>query len=314
MTNITNIRWKNVGGIQMENEWLKVVILPCLGGKLASVYYKETGFELAAQSKEAEYQIPRIDSQFSEYDASGLDEAFPNVVEAKVSYENGEWIYPDHGEIWSSPMEYRIEGEEVVLSYESKRFYYTYEKRVSLKENRIGMDYKIENQKEEVFPCLWTFHGLIRYEEDMELLYPKEVKSFENVLPCSELGRAGRHIPLDNQEYDFCKVPLRNAFTMVKYYADQKLEEGFCGCRYPSQGMEYLLEYDAKKLPYLGIWITAGGFRGDYNCAIEPSNGYYDDIFIADKNKSLYRLEKEKPLIFRINISIQKQAETRRRE
>lgn len=41
-------------------------------------------------------------------------------------------------------------------------------------------------------PCIWTFHGLFRYEEDMELLYSDEVKNFENVYPSLELGAPGR--------------------------------------------------------------------------------------------------------------------------
>ena len=48
---------------------------------------------------------------------------------------------------------------------------------------------------------------------------------------------------------------------MVKYYVDQKVKTGFCGYRYPSQGLRCTFRYDPEKLPYLGLWITAGGFR-----------------------------------------------------
>lgn len=304
MTEIKCIKWKNLKGIQMENDRISVVILPGLGGKLASLQYKKTTFEFAAQMKEQQYRIPGSDSEFEKFDASGLDDAFPSIVGGRVVGKNGEEIYPDHGEIWSSPFEYEIEKECVHLSFKSKRFSYTYEKTLELKENQVRLHYHICNEKEEPFPCLWAFHGLMRYEEDMKLWYPGEIDSFENVLFSQELGEAGRHISIWNEEYDFSKVPGKGLKTMVKYYADKKVKSGFCGYRYPSYGMECALEYDAEKLPYLGTWITAGGYRGDYNCAMEPANGYYDDIRIAEKNNSLYLLEKENPLDFHIKITM----------
>lgn len=304
MTEIKCIKWKNLEGIQMENNTVSVVILPRLGGKLASLQYKKTKFEFAAQMKEQQYQIPGRDAEFEKFDASGLDDVFPSIAGSRVMSRNGEKVYPDHGEIWSSPFEYEIGRECVHLSFRSTRFSYTYEKTLELKENQVIIYYHICNEQKEPFPCLWAFHGLMRYEEDMELWYPKEVDSFENVLFSQELGAAERHVPIWNKEYDFSKVPARESGTMVKYYADKKIKSGFCGYRYPSYGMECVIEYNAQKLPYLGTWITAGGYRGDYNCAMEPANGYYDDIYIAEKNNSLYLLEKENPLDFHIKITM----------
>lgn len=304
MSSVTCIQWSNLKGIQMENHELRIVILPQLGGKIASVCYKKKNFELAAQNSKGMYQIPAADAEFSQYDASGLDDAFPNIVETNYRYENIERKYPDHGEIWSSPFSYEIQKNKVELFYRSERFEYTYKKIISLGDNKMNLQYEIKNENESPFPCLWTFHGLLRYEENMEFFYPKEVQSFENVLESPELGAEGRHVPLKNEEYDFCHVPIKKSQTMVKYYADKKIESGYCGCRYPDQGIECILRYNASKLPYLGVWITAGGYRGDYNCALEPSNGYYDDVFTAEKNQSLYLLKKGEPLAFNLEIMI----------
>lgn len=302
MIEIKNIKWKNLEGIQMENDTVQVVVLPKLGGKLASLKHKRKNFEFAAQTKGKQYKIPEIDAEFSQYDASGLDDAFPSIVGTRVQGENGDRVYPDHGEIWSSPLEYKICGECVILFFKSSRFSYTYKKILKLEGNHLNIQYEIQNEQEEPLPCLWAFHGLMCYAEDMELLYPEKTDSFENVLSSPELGETGRHISIENEEYNFSKVPAKTSGTMVKYYVDKKVASGFCGYRYPSYGMECVLEYDAEKLPYLGIWITAGGYRGDYNCAMEPANGYYDDIRIAEKNQSLYWLKKGVPLEFQLKI------------
>lgn len=302
MTEIKCIKWKNLEGITIRNEYIQIVVLPRLGGKIASVIYRENGFELVAKCKTDSYNLPQIDSDFSKYDASGLDDAFPSINKVDIVFGNKEVHYPDHGEIWSSSFEYRIEGEVLYLYYESERFGYSYEKTFSIGINKINISYKIKNLKKEPFPCLWAFHGLVRYEDDMELFYCEDVESFENVLESNELGSVGKHFSFHNGKYDFSKVPNKESKTMVKYYLDKKVKNGLCGYRYPSQGMECVLKYDADKLPYLGVWITAGGFRGDYNCALEPTNGYYDDIRIAKKNGSLQFLKKETPLIFNLEL------------
>lgn len=165
MSEIIHLKWKNLKGIQLENEWIRVVILPELGGKIASVFYKKRQFEFAAQYQGEAYRLPEPDGDFCAYDASGLDDVFPNIVKAEVPCRgNKNVLYPDHGEIWGS------------------RF-----------------SYEIRNEGAEPFPCLWAFHGLARYERDMELLYPKSVHSFENVLRSPELGEVGRHYPSDSR-------------------------------------------------------------------------------------------------------------------
>lgn len=305
MIKITETTWKNLTGILLENEELRVIVLPELGGKIASLCYKTRDFELAAQPGKEEYNLPQLDDDFSLYDASGLDDAFPNI-DAAILEENGiRWKYPDHGEIWSSRFDWNVDGQQISMKLQSKRFPYTYEKNIRLDGCQVILQYQICNTGEIPFPCIWAFHGLVRYEENMQFVYPPQTTSFENVLESPELGAVGKRFPIENEIYDFCKVPERSTHTMVKYYADRKVKKGSCAYRYPGQGVECTIEYDSEKLPYLGVWITAGGYRGDYNCAIEPANGYYDSVLTAKKQGNLYYLKRDEPLEFEIKIKMQ---------
>lgn len=76
---ITKTRWKNLDALSLENDALRVIVLPALGGKLASVFHKKKNFELAAQNQEAFCRLPHVGNDFSKYDASGLDDAFPSI-------------------------------------------------------------------------------------------------------------------------------------------------------------------------------------------------------------------------------------------
>jgi hypothetical protein len=91
---------------------------------------------------------------------------------------------------------------------------------------------------------------------------------------------------------------------MVKYYLQSRLRKGRCGCRYPSQGVACEMEFEAEALPYLGFWLTAGGYRGEYNFAFEPATSYYDGISRSQATKTVYMLETYKTLSFSVTLRL----------
>ena len=97
--NISKGVLKKIESIDIENDKIKVTILPELGGKFASIYSKETNFELLFQNKDEEYRIPELGDDFAAYDASGFDDAFPNIDPERKVVEGRKIHYPDHGEI-----------------------------------------------------------------------------------------------------------------------------------------------------------------------------------------------------------------------
>lgn len=286
--------------VTLENDSLQIAVLPKLGGKIADLLWKPTGLQLAAQPR-VSYRLPEFGSDFSRFDASGLDDGFP-CLHAGIDPVSG-FEYPDHGEIWSADFDFTFERDALRLSYESPHFPYRYEKKISLAENRIRLVYHIENTGNIPFPCIWAFHGLMRYEENMKIRYPKNSRTVLNTLESPLLGMPGQRHSLDGPN-GFRTVPSGTPPSMVKYYLADPVAEGCSGFWYPDSGVGCLLHYDAGVLPYLGVWITAGGFRGDYNCALEPSNGFYDDIGTARQNNALYRLVPDSKLKFTLEMEV----------
>lgn len=91
---------------------------------------------------------------------------------------------------------------------------------------------------------------------------------------------------------------------MEKYYVEGMVGEGYCGYLYPVQGMKAEISYDPEKLPYLGFWVTAGAFRGDFNCALEPTTGFYDSIAVAQKNGRCPALAPDEQMGFTITVRL----------
>lgn len=306
--------------VTLENEILRVVSLPFMGGKITSLFHKGNAFEAAAQKGENAGQDPAKEaavfsqerSGFARY-AYGLDDAFPNIDEEDFVWRGKKRHYPDHGEIWGA--DFRILEQEkdfLKLCWESADFAYRYEKTLRLAGNTLRMHYRISNTGKDALPAIWTWHGLMRYEEDMEILLPEGTKQCRNVLSGSILGGTDTVYPYKSAAYDFTKVPSATSKGAVKYYVEPEMEGGrvadsltvCCRFFYPSKKMCCLLRYDAGKLPYLGVWITAGGFLGDYNCALEPTNGFYDSISRAEKNHRLPVLAPGETMEFGLGISL----------
>ena len=121
---------------RLENEQIEVVVIPELGGKIASLKRKSNQIELLFQP-ENPYSKPTVFNDFSLFQPSGIDDCFPSINEEELEFNGERLHYPDHGEIWSSHMSEALENasDEVLnLVYESDLFQYRYEKRIHLEE------------------------------------------------------------------------------------------------------------------------------------------------------------------------------------
>ncbi len=294
-------KFKNEECVILENEFLRAVILPFFGGKTVSVYDKKNDFELLFQNKNEKYISQPFDSDFSKYDASGFDDAFPNLDGGIFEGVR----YPDHGEIRSLEMICsHIDNNSVSMQTNSSRFGYTYEKNISLNGRTLCYRYKIQNNSDKTLPCFWTMHCLMRCEEDMEILLPDD--AVINALDSELLGAEGtKHkFPLTDDGINIGHI-FDSAGKYEKFYADGAVNTGECRARYNRSHEQLMVRWDKEVLPYLGFWITKGGYRGDYNCAFEPSSGYYDSMERAEKNKTLWYLAKNEIKSFDINLTLE---------
>lgn len=302
--------FKNINSVVLENDLLKVIVIPGIGGKLASIYNKTSQFELLFQNKENEYKKPYLDSPFAEFDAAGFDDAFPTIDTSKVIYEGNEISYPDHGEIWSACFNYGIINEQVNLHYTSAILPYTYDKIITISDDNIIIKYDIKNTGKSPFPCIWAMHCLVNCTEDMEISFPKGTTEILNVHESTNLGKKNsiHKYPVtkttDNKAYSLNRVGTPELKSTEKYYVNGAVNEGSCSIYYPVRNTLYTIDYDKNIMPYLGFWVTEGGFRGDYNCALEPTNGFYDDIETAEKNNKLFYLKPDEALNFEIRLGL----------
>lgn len=303
-------QFQNTTAVVLENDALRVVVLPAKGGKLASVYSKAKQFELLFQNPEQAYGQAAIYAPFAQYEACGFDDAFPSIDAGGVQVNGGEVAYPDHGEIWSADFDYSIAQDRITLCFHSNILPYSYHKTVWLEGGAVRCAYQIKNTGAVAFPYIWAFHCLVNYRPNMRLLLPDGVQKIENVCATPLFGGVGvcYQYPVDmlpdGRRWDFSTVPPAQPPSVAKYYVQGQVAQGFCGYEYPTEQVCATITYDADKLPYLGFWVTAGGFRGDYNCALEPATGYYDSIATAQQKGRCNVLQAGEVFDFSLKIAI----------
>ena len=300
---ISETTYMNEKGFALENQYLRCIILPQFGGKAVSIKHRDMDFELLFQNPKGKFRRAERGSSFSDFEACGFDDAFPNIDEEIVDVDDLKILYPDHGEIWTKSFTWDVEENSLLLRTEGDVLPYIYQKRYSVCDDKLICSYSIEHKGDFSFPYIWAMHFLANYEEDMRFIFPKDVSEIEVLMSKRLENKEGEIIPFKNDCISFEEAPTVRGI-MEKYYVKGKVTEGICGYYYPRERLMAQISYDADKLPYLGLWITTGGYRGDSNCAFEPTNAYYDSIGKARSNNAIAILAPGDKFEFDIDIKL----------
>lgn len=258
----------------LENDKLEVKTLPQLGFKIASIRDKEKDFEFLFQPAKKSYEKAEYAGDFSKYDTSGLDDAAPSIDPCPYPFDKDN-IMVDHGDVWSLEWDVKEEGNALVGSVKLPSLPLQLTRKVELDDNEVILSYEMKNLADEEVYYLWTLHGLNYFNDQTELVFPEELKNYINVQ--------------NDEEWDFDihklgEYPKDHTF---KYYFTDKIEKGETTLLYPDVNRSYTICFDPNKTPYLGVWVTTGGFKGECNVAMEPCDGFYDTLERAYNNKKV---------------------------
>lgn len=311
---MTEAVYKGLSALVLENEILRLTFLPGYGFKLASLLSKKTGREWLFQSPENTLRIPEYGAPFSAYDSSGFDEVFPSID--ACPYPDGPYKglpVPDHGELWTLPWEgiASPDGKSVKAFTESKVFPYIFSRRTTLNKNEIIFEYEVENTSYEEFKFIWTPHCLLACSPATRLIVPENLTQVMTVEHSTQhLGVWGtRHsypitTDIHGQTIDLSATEPASACNCEKFYFTALNLAGWCAIEHTDTGETLRYDYDGKKIPYLGIWKTQGGYRGDYNIALEPCTGEFDDLYVANKLRRTAVIEPKDKFVWKLKMTV----------
>ncbi len=285
--------YKGIESIIWETDEIRTEFLPSYGGKLASLISKKTNKEYLFQSKKEKLKIPKKGSNFSEYDSSGFDEVFPSIDTCPypVGTHKGVLI-GDHGDLWDRPWKVEEREDYLYMEIKGEKLPFVFCKKVKVDKNKVIIHYQVENTNEEDFHFIWTPHALLNCSVNSVIEVPKYLDKVVNVEKSTQhLGKWGQihDYPLTISKKNGNYINLGEtegveAKNCQKFYFLSKVKNrDKISFVHKDIGEKISYIYDTEKIPYLGIWKTQGGYRGDYNIALEPCSGIYDDLYVAYK-------------------------------
>lgn len=282
-TTISKGSYKDVDAVILENDSLRVTVLPEWGSKIQSILYKPSGYEALWQNPDGVYKRTDYSDPYPHGEISGFDEMFPTISEC--CYEQFPWqgtVLPDHGEVWTIPWKAETVPGGVTMHVYGIRLPYLLSKTLTLDGPGVRIDYRAENLSPFPLSFLWAAHPLFNAAEGMEFIIPRGMDSIINAFPGSRLPAYGGSYGFPRAEvegkepFDLSRVPPQNPEGYQKYYFAGKVTEGWCALYRQDTGFAITMAYPKETVPYLGMWLNEGGWAGQYNIAPEPATAAMD--------------------------------------
>lgn len=251
----------------LENDFLRVEVVPALGGKISSIYNK-------ILKKEFLWHDTNLNLSYLEtgadYDANfwgGVDELLPNDIPEKVDNID----YPDHGELWTTELDYVVSNNVITLSGVLALSGLLYNKEISLDSNspRVVLKYNIKNTTTETRHFLWKMHAALRISEGDYLLSSAKKGRIVNPLSSRFTSDKEFNWPMIENKDASIVPPKEGTMDFFYLYESQKGEMAMVS----EQGKhKFAYEYGRNIFPYEWYFASFGQFKGHYVAILEPAS------------------------------------------
>lgn len=279
--------YRDVPCMVLENENLRVQVIPLSGGKIQSIVDKRSQREILYQTDRATFLRPYYGMPFDEGDLSGFDDMFPTI--SACQHPDAPWqevCLPDHGEVWSLPWDCSVEGDALALACDGVRLPYRLIKRISFsKADTLMIRYCAQNRSAFPLRFIWAAHPLVQADESSLVLLPKETErifhTYDGPNRPDAFGRIG-YWSEERAQYGVIADPGEE--RCGKFYVLDKLRSNESAV-YSSETRQYVkFRAPAAQVPYLGVWLNWNGYAvRQQNIALEPCTGAPDAIDAAKR-------------------------------
>ncbi len=217
---------------------------------------------------------------------AGLDECLPTVGACTVDGHD----LPDHGSCWAVPWRQEAtEADALRLVADCTALPLRLERTARLDGAALHLAYRLANHGTGTLPWGWAFHGLLAWRPGDRIRLPEAVRRV--AVAGSRLAKpmdgAVWSWPEPRDDLHLDQAELGGGDACAKVFAGP-LATGWAAVE-GDDGQRLSLTWDTAAAPWIGLWITRGGYLGQHGIALEPSTMPCDRL--SDAGPALRRLE-----------------------
>lgn len=289
--------YRDLQVLRLENDLLQADFFPMLGAKCWRLLHKPSGEQLLWHHPRLEPRSVQIGASYDDNFCGGWDELFPN--DAPGEFEGTP--YPDHGELWSQPWDWRVVsdgGEEVSVRFTlgSVCTPSIVEKTVTLRagESKLRFAHSIRNVGAAPFHFLWKLHPALCISGSHVLDVParRAVIVHPEWTRCppsmTEFPWPTARLP-GGGKIDFRQVPPAGSGTRDFLYLVD-LTDGWCALTDTDGGIGFGLAFPKSVFTSVWVFLTNGGWRGLDCIVLEPCTAWPKNLDDALARSQIARL------------------------
>lgn len=251
--------------VRLRSEHLEVDVAPEIGGRVVGLRHRASGHEFLWRNPRLRLEPNPPGSEYDPNFFGGIDELIPNDVPETIDGV----ACPDHGELWTSRLEWRVDGEALLLSGVLPVCGLRYERRMTLRPDgpHVDLHYRIVNTTDQQRHFLWKLHAALAVAEGDRIDCPARrgqvvdpaYSRFSTLTPFAWPDIEGQRadvVPADEGTVDFF------------YLFD--LPSGRIAWKRPSRRLKFEYTFDTAVFPFVWLFASYGGFDGHYTVVLEP--------------------------------------------
>lgn len=273
--------YRGIRTVILENELLRVIVMPELGAKIWQVTYKPKGKDLLWHNPRIKPRPLPFHANYDDNFFGGWDELFPNDMPEEL---NGESM-PDHGEIWTLPWEWALEthteGEATLhLWVQTPISACRVEKWLTLRasESTLRFHHRITNIGSKDQPHLWKLHPAMAVDEHCRVELGAKTMYIEDFGPPrggkTEVTYQWPYLTDTEATRHDMRIVLPPTARVNEFQYATELSEGWCALTHTKDEVGFALTFDRRVLASCWLFASYGGWRDLYTVVLEPCTGY----------------------------------------
>lgn len=251
--------------VRLENRFLQVDVAPNVGGRIVSLVDLATGYQFLWRNTRLKLEKLPPGSAYDPNFYGGIDELLPNDIPEPLNGVDS----PDHGELWTTALDYRIEGQALVLLGTLPLCGLEYRRRMALRSDGpyLDLDYCIYNPTGEQRVFLWKLHAALAIEPGDQIECPARMARVAD----PQWSRWTDLTPfpwptIQGQRADI--IPPKEGTVDFLFLYD--LQDGRMAWRSARHGLTFIYTFDRHVFPYAWYFASYGGFDDHYVAILEP--------------------------------------------